>query len=243
MAELHHRSVHPLNPSPCLYLFSVSSSFYIFDHGLDGTAGPVAQFGLEHLAHNQVVAGSNPTRPTIFSRVMSVKYLEHRRHTERTKPNDHINQRGINLAGRVAEDIGSFQYVLTSKVPRAVETALVLGFEVDHMDDLLYHYTPEVMGELGDKSFGAIADAIALGGYAYSYAMDQVSLFKESLDKVDEGEAVLVISHGVMVEISLVSMFPDTNHSAWGGPFSYLEGYSVGYLDGEFVNLEILRSW
>ena len=28
--------------------------------------GPVAQFGLEHLAHNQVVAGSNPTRPTIF---------------------------------------------------------------------------------------------------------------------------------------------------------------------------------
>ena len=28
--------------------------------------GPVAQFGLEHLAHNQVDVGSNPIRPTKF---------------------------------------------------------------------------------------------------------------------------------------------------------------------------------
>lgn len=171
-----------------------------------------------------------------------MKYLEHRRHTERTRPYDHINQRGIDLAKTVASETGPFQYTLTSSVPRAVETALVLGYEVNRMDDLLFHYAPETMGEIGDRSFNAIAKAIKSGKYTASYSQDQVSLLMEALDEVEEGETVLVISHGSMVEIGLVAMFPEFEHGKWGNPFTYLEGYRVGYENGEFIDPQILRT-
>ena len=111
-----------------------------------------------------------------------MKYLEHLRHTERTRPYDHINQNGIDLAKLVVGKTGPFHYTLTSSIPRAVETALVLGYEVNRTDDLLFHYKPELMGELGSKSFADIAKAIASGRYTDSYSQDQVALLLEALD-------------------------------------------------------------
>ena len=171
-----------------------------------------------------------------------MKFLEHRRHTERTRPFDHINQNGIDLAKRVSSKVRPKNYTLTSPVPRAVETALVLGYEVNRMDDLLFQYKPEIMGELGDQSFKAIAKAIELGRYTASYAQDQLSLFKEAMNEVNDDESVLVVSHGNMVEIGLVAMFPDVDHSEWGKEFTYLEGYRVAYEDGKFKDPEILRT-
>lgn len=137
---------------------------------------------------------------------------------------------------------GPFNYALTSTIPRAVETALVLGYEVNRTDDILFHYKPELMSELGSQTFGDIAKAISLGNYTDSYSKDQIDLFKEVLEEVNDGETVLVISHGCMVEIGLVAMFPGLDHDAWGKPFTYLEGYRVGYENGEFKNPEILRT-
>lgn len=171
-----------------------------------------------------------------------MKYLEHRRHTERTRPLDHINQKGIDLAKKVASRIGPFSYTLTSTVPRAIETALVLGYEVNRTDNLLFHYKPELMAELGDNSFKAITKAIKAGRYTHSYAQDQLDLFRDVLEQVDEGESVLVVSHGNMVEIGLTAMFPDSDKSKWGKPFSYLDGYRVGYEKGQFVGPKILRA-
>lgn len=155
---------------------------------------------------------------------------------------DHINQKGIDLGKRISQETGPFHYVLTSTIPRAVETSLVLGYEVNRMDDLLFHYKPELMGELGDQSFSSIAKAVKAGKYATSYADDQLELFKQALDEVEDGETVLVVSHGCMVEIGLTAMFPDADHNEWGKPFTYLEGYRVGYENGEFKNPEILRT-
>jgi broad specificity phosphatase PhoE len=171
-----------------------------------------------------------------------MKYLEHRRHTERTRPYDHLNQAGIDLAKRVAKQTGPFHYTLTSSIPRAVETALVLGYEVNRTDDLLFHYKPELMGELGNQSFSDISKAIESGRYTDSYSQDHVALLREVLDEVKDGETVLVVSHGCMVEIGLVAMFPDIDRKKWGKPFTYLEGYRVGYENGEFKDPEILRT-
>ncbi len=173
---------------------------------------------------------------------VAMKYLEHRRHTERTRPLDHINQNGIDLANKVAPDVRKSKYTLTSSIPRAVETALVLGYEVNRMDDRLFQYKPEIMGELGDQSFKAIAKAIVAGKYTASYSEDQLSLFREALDEVKDGETVLVVSHGSMVEIGLVAMFPERDHAEWGKSFTYLEGYRVAYENGEFKDPEILRT-
>ena len=142
----------------------------------------------------------------------------------------------------MAKQAGPFNYTLTSSIPRAVETAIVLGYEVDRTDDLLFHYKPELMGELGNQSFMDIAKAIESGRYTDSYAQDQVALLREAMDEVKEGETVLVVSHGSMVEIGLVAMFPDADYKEWGKPFTYLEGYRVGYENGEFKDPEILRT-
>ena len=171
-----------------------------------------------------------------------MKYLEHRRHTERSPPNVHINQKGIDLAKHIAGTTVPFHYVLTSSIPRAVETALVLGYAVNRTDDLLFHYKPELLDELGNNSFSAIAKAIDAGRYTFSYAFDQLNLLKETLNEVSEGETVLVISHGNMVEIGLVAMFPNMDYGKWGKPFSYLEGYRVTFDDGEFKNPMIIRT-
>ena len=171
-----------------------------------------------------------------------MKYLEHRRHTERTRPYDHINQNGIDLAKKVAKTTGPFHYTLTSSIPRAVETALVLGYEVNRTDDILFHYKPELMGELGKQTFADISKAIELGKYTDSYSQDQIAILKEAMEEVKDGETMLVVSHGNMVEIGLVAMFPDIDHMEWGKPFRYLEGYRVGYENGEFKDPEILRT-
>jgi broad specificity phosphatase PhoE len=110
------------------------------------------------------------------------------------------------------------------------------------MDALLFYYKPEVMNEIGNNSFKDIAKAVEAGRYTYSYAKDQLGLLIESLEEVEEEESVLVISHGYMIEIGLVAMFPSMDHEKWGDPFHYLEGYRVGYENGEFKDLQILRT-
>ena len=60
-----------------------------------------------------------------------------RRHTMRRKPGQHVSQDGIDLARLVGAESGPFNLVVTSPVPRAVETAIAMGFEVDETDESL----------------------------------------------------------------------------------------------------------
>ena len=68
---------------------------------------------------------------------MAARYIEHRRHTMRTKPGQHLSQAGVNLARRVGEGMAAFDKVYTSPVPRAFETAIAMGYAVDHQVELL----------------------------------------------------------------------------------------------------------
>src|SRR5205823_9146935 len=60
-----------------------------------------------------------------------MRIVEHRRHTMRTKPGDHLSQAGVDLARRVGAGLGRFDRVVTSRVARAFETAIAMGYAVD----------------------------------------------------------------------------------------------------------------
>ncbi len=60
-----------------------------------------------------------------------LRIIEHRRHTLRVKPGQHLSQAGVDLARAVGEGMGPFDLVVTSALPRAYETAIAMGFAKD----------------------------------------------------------------------------------------------------------------
>ena len=60
-----------------------------------------------------------------------MRYLEVRRHSKRSRPNQHLTQWGVALARGLGSQIGPFDRVVTSPLPRCVETAVAMGFAVD----------------------------------------------------------------------------------------------------------------
>ena len=66
-----------------------------------------------------------------------MKTLEIRRHSIRSQLGEHLNQTGVTLARLVGQNIGPFDRMVTSMLPRAFETAIAMGFAVDEQNELM----------------------------------------------------------------------------------------------------------
>ncbi len=107
-----------------------------------------------------------------------MRVVEHRRHTMRTKPGQHLSQAGVELARRVGEGMGRFDRVVTSRVPRAFETALAMGYAVDEQLEEL-SATPEGLAAELDWREGCSGfqrDAASAGGVAAEYVGQQAAV-------------------------------------------------------------------
>src|SRR4051812_18346376 len=100
--------------------------------GRRATGAPRSGWARSRLAHN-----------------VRVRTIEHRRHTMRAKPGQHLTQEGVDLARRVGDGMGRFDRVVTSRVPRAYETAIAMGYAVDEQVEAL-SATPAGVGAEGD---------------------------------------------------------------------------------------------
>ncbi len=171
-----------------------------------------------------------------------MRYLEVRRHSIRAKPGQHLNQEGVTLARQVGEGLGPFARVLTSTLPRAFETAIAMGCAVDEQIASMSTYGDAVEFEIAwPATFAEYANAVRKGGAAAKYAGQQAKLWRFIADSLPEDGAALLISHGGIIELSAIAVFPDADHAAWGGPLSQCEGVRA-YFDGNaFVRAEILR--
>jgi len=171
-----------------------------------------------------------------------MRTIEHRRHTMRGKPGQHLTQAGVTLARRVGETIGPFDRVITSPAPRAFETAIAMGFAVDEQLDALAEMGSAADAEIRwPASFGEIALAMRRGGAAAKFGKKLARLLRDIALALPDGGAALVISHGGIVEASAVACLPDADHAAWGDHCGYCEGVRL-YFDGDrFVRGEILR--
>jgi len=171
-----------------------------------------------------------------------MKILEIRRHSIRSLQGDHLNQSGVELARLVGQNIGPFDRVVTSTLPRAFETAIAMGFAVDEQSDLLSTYGREVEKEAPwPLSFADYAYAIKSGGASTKYAHKLAKYYANIMNFISESRSALAINHGGVVELGVVGCLPDFDFSAWGGPVEYCEGARLYWSDDKFVKAEELR--
>ncbi len=171
-----------------------------------------------------------------------MKILEIRRHSIRSPLSDHLNQTGVTLARLVGENIGPFDRVVTSTLPRAFETAIAMGFAVDEQNELMNTYGREVEQEAPwPQPFVNYAEIITKKGAASRYAQKLAHYYQSLLDVISESRSALVINHGGVVEMGVVCCLPHVDFSTWGDSVSYCEGARLFWDDGKFVNAEVLR--
>ena len=172
---------------------------------------------------------------------MPMKILEIRRHSIRASMGVHLNQMGVDLARMVGQNLGPFDRVVTSTLPRAFETAIAMGFAVDEQSEMISTYGGAVEKEAPwPQSYLQYVAAVKRGGAAAKYANALAQYYASVMDFISEGRSALVINHGGIVELGVVGCLPNVDFSAWGGPVSYCEGARL-YWDDKFIRAEVLR--
>ena len=177
-------------------------------------------------------------------------WLEVRRHsiTKRGSvraPGSHLSQEGVDLARLVGRSLGVFASVVTSTSPRAIETALAMGYAVDDTVDLPSGYLPGRIDHHDQwhwpEPYRRYAELLAqLPGLA-AVADAHRTLWIRRLAAVPEGAAVLVVCHRGGIEPALVSCLPRADHASWSLPFGHCDGAHLCFDQGNFVDIEFHR--
>ena len=171
-----------------------------------------------------------------------MKTIEIRRHSIRQKPGDHLSQPGVTLARLVGQNLGPFDRVITSTLPRAFETAIAMGFAVDEQNELMSSHSNDVAREAPwPLSLAGYVEAVHKGGAAAYYANQLVAVYTKLASYLADGRAALVVNHGGILELGAVACLPNADHFTWGSHFDYCEGIRLFWDDGKFVDGEILR--
>lgn len=171
-----------------------------------------------------------------------MKTIEIRRHSIRNKPGPHLSQQGVTLARLVGQNLGPFDRVVTSTLPRAFETAIAMGFAVDEQNELMSMYGDAVEAEAPwPMSPAEYAKVIRREKAAWRYAGLLADYYDHLIEYLAYGRAALVINHGGVVELGAVACLPDADHESWGPHFECCEGVRLFWEDGKFSNAEVLR--
>lgn len=171
-----------------------------------------------------------------MSRTSTEHVLEIRRHAERHKPGDNLNRAGVARARRASACDRTFARVVTSQLPRAVQTAVAMGHSVDEEDRTLASMGAEIPWEDG---FAAIAEVIRSQPAARAAADGQARRLRHHLHRA--GGDLLVVSHGGVVELGVIGLLGDADAAALGSSLGYVEGVRMWLAGDHVTRLEMLR--
>ena len=152
----------------------------------------------------------------------------------------------VTLAHRVgAGEFGplpAFDLVITSRVPRALQTAIAMGFAVDEQLDELATMGAAVSSEYRwPQPIGEAVRALLGSGPAGEYAAWQPVVLREIAGRLPDEGAALVISYGGIVEVSAIALLPNADHASWGEAFGYAEGVRLRFEGERCTDVELLR--
>ena len=168
--------------------------------------------------------------------------IEHRRHSWREPPGEHLTQKGVDLARRVGEAMGRFDLVVTSDMPRAFETAIAMGYAVDRQEPVLGYAAPswedEVDWTLGCAEF---ARGFALGGATTRACRAQADLLRRIAAELPANGRALVVSHGGIIEAGVAGLLPRYDYSDWGLSCERCEGVLMRFDGINCVDAGLLR--
>jgi broad specificity phosphatase PhoE len=182
-----------------------------------------------------------------------MRTIEIRRHAQTKKgegrgKGSHLAAEGVALARKLGGQIGPFDLVLTSPVPRALETAIAMGFAVDDQREALGDLPPAVLEEIGhherwawEAPFVTFAHFVRQGGPTARMAERQREAWVRALEAVPGRGRVLIISHGRIIESGLVACIPGGDFAVWGSAFQHCEGARMTFAEGRFQGIQLLR--
>jgi broad specificity phosphatase PhoE len=180
-----------------------------------------------------------------------MRWLEVRRHSLTKKDpargrGSHLSAEGVALARLVGGSLGPFARVVTSASPRAVETAVAMGFAVDDTVELPSGYVP---GEVDhheqwrwSRPYRVYAGLLARGGGLAAVGEAHRRAFTTLAEAVPDGTAALVVAHGGGIEPGLVACLPGADHSSWGVPFAHCDGARLAFDEAGFVSIRFHRA-
>ena len=170
-----------------------------------------------------------------------MRTLDVRRHTMRRKPGPHLSREGIALARLVADGAVPYDLVVTSTIPRAIETAIAMGWEVDQCLDELGQLPEAVHAEVGWPSpFSLVSRALAANGLAARFAAEQAALWHDIAMRIPDGGRGLIVTHGAIIDLGAAASLVDADHESWGEALGYCEGVRL-FHDGQRTRGELLR--
>jgi len=172
-----------------------------------------------------------------------VRTLEHRRHSRRDPAGIHLNADGAELARRVGASLPRFDRVATSPKPRAVETARAMGLSVDSELPALAEMPDDVgimIDELHPRSFADFVELTERSVSMATYARHQLEAWRAELERVPDGGALLLVSHGGIIEFGAAAALPRVART-WGPPLGYLEGIRLRWDGRRWLSGEVLR--
>ncbi len=181
-------------------------------------------------------------------RTIEIRRYSHTKKGEARGKGSHLSQSGVDLARRVGGTTGPFDLVLTSAIPRTLETAIAMGFGVHVQVPALGEISPEVHDEIGhhqrwawDDPFVEFASLTKRGGATARMGQVQVAIWREALESVLSDGRVLVVSHGRVIEVGLVAAVAEADLVTLGGPFQHCEGARLTYGAGRFFDVQFMR--
>ena len=165
-----------------------------------------------------------------------------RRHTHRNAPQPHLSQIGVDLARRVGTEMGKFDRVITSIVPRAFETAIAMGYAVDEQVGQLSLMSDAVTEVIPwNAGYTAWLRAAQNSPVVAQYTQAMADLLCSIAHALPDGGRALIISHGGIVEAGAVGCVPATTRFADDGACGYCEGVRLTFDGDALINLEMLR--
>lgn len=180
--------------------------------------------------------GSGSGRPRM-------RALVHRRHSLREAGDAHLSPEGVALARRVGLLSGRFERVITSPKPRAVETALSMGYVVDAEWEELGSL-PDPVGRFLDReapsTFGDYVRWATAVHEVRAAATDLAERWGTELERIPDGRSLLMISHAGVIELGAAGALPD-EAVRWGPTLAPLEGIRLGRERGRWVHGDVLR--
>jgi len=171
-----------------------------------------------------------------------LRTIEIRRHAERHKPGDNLNARGVARARNASARGRSFARVVTSPIPRAVQTAVAMGHSVDADNWFLASMGDRVSQSLiFDDDFAMMQGAIRTDRAAALYAELQALEMRHYLSHVEPGESVLVVSHGGIAEAGIIGLLDGVDLAAFGPSLDYCEGSRLELAGDRCRRVQLLR--
>lgn len=171
----------------------------------------------------------------------TTKTIEIRRHAERHKPGYNLNARGVARARNASARDREFALVVTSPLPRAVQTAVAMGHGVDEEDWTMASMGGALNDFPWDVSFDAMQRAIRTNPTAGAWATYLTAQMRSWLTRIDPGESLFVVNHGGIAEACAIGLLGDSDATALGPSLDYCEGVRLEIDGDRVIELRVLR--